>query len=153
MVAMVTDPFRVRTERDVNTTLEILLVEDDAAYAARLCEALRQRAGGTSIVVTAEDRLSAALERARSGRWDAVVLDLSLRDSPGVASLMALFSAAPHLPIVVLTSADDEAAAVAALRQGALECLTKDAETGPSLYRVIRHAMARHAYIGTVSNR
>jgi two-component system cell cycle sensor histidine kinase/response regulator CckA len=147
MVALMTDPFRARAERNVNTTLEILLVEDDAAYAARLCDALRQQAGSASIVITAENRLSAAVERARSGRWDAVVLDLSLPDSRGLASLKTLFSAAPHLPIVVLTSADDEAAAFAALHQGAQECLIKDADGVPSLYRVIRHAIARHAYM------
>ena len=139
MVQMVTDPFRVRAERDGNTSLEILLVADDAAYAARLHDALRRQAGGASIVVAAEDRLSVAIERARSGRWDVVVLDLSLPDSRGVASLMALSSAAPHLPIVVLTSADDQATAFAAISQGAQECLIKDADAGPSLYLSLIH--------------
>jgi two-component system cell cycle sensor histidine kinase/response regulator CckA len=147
MAPLVTDPFRVRAERDVNTTLQILLVQDDAASAARLCDTLRQQAGKASVVVTTEARLSTAVERVRSGRWDAVVLDLSLPDGRGVASLTTLCSAAPHLPIVVLMSADDEAAAFAALRQGAQDCLIKGAVAGPAPYQVIRRAIARHAYM------
>jgi two-component system cell cycle sensor histidine kinase/response regulator CckA len=147
MVGPLTDPLRVSLERDVKTPLEILLVEEDAAYAARLGVAIRQSAGDASIVITTVGRLSAAVEHARSRTWDAVVLSLSLPDSHGLASLLTMSAAAPHLPVVVLTSADDEAAEVASLRQGAQECLVRNADTGLSLYRVIQHAIARHAYM------
>jgi two-component system cell cycle sensor histidine kinase/response regulator CckA len=146
MVAMVTDPFRASVERQVKTTLEILLAQDDAAYAATLCDALRQQAGGASVAITTVGHLSAAVEQARSPRWDAVVLDLSLPDSRGVTTLTTLVAAAPHLPIVVLASADDEPGAGVAVGHGAQECLLKDAATSASLYRVILQAMARHAY-------
>ena len=129
MVALVTDPFQVRVERDVKTTLEILLVEDDAAFAARLCGGLHQHAGDADFAITAVGRLRAAIEYARRRTWDAVVLDLSLPDSRGLASLTTLSAAAPHLPIVVLTTADDEEAGVASLRHGVSRLTSLDRTT------------------------
>ena len=50
---------------------------------------------------------------------DAILLDLSLPDSDGLASLETAVAAAPHLPIVVLTGLEYEALGVQAVRKGA----------------------------------
>src|SRR3954469_19752702 len=103
----------------------VLLVEDDEAFAAFLTAAL---AGSpTPVHLTAATDLASALQHVRDDAVDAVLLDLNLPDSEGLATLGALVALAPHLPIVVLTGLDDGPIAGEALRLGAEDWLVKAA--------------------------
>jgi diguanylate cyclase (GGDEF)-like protein/PAS domain S-box-containing protein len=70
-------------------------------------------------------RLSAGLKRLRTPGIDAIVVDLSLPDSNGVATFDLLFAAAPHTPIMTLSEAEDETLAIAAVQRGAQGYLSK----------------------------
>jgi diguanylate cyclase (GGDEF)-like protein/PAS domain S-box-containing protein len=59
-------------------------------------------------------------------RIAAVLVDLSLPDSNGIETFAQLIRAAPHIPILILASAQDEDAAKLAVRGGAHEYLLKD---------------------------
>ena len=72
-----------------------------------------------------------------------LLLDLSLPDSDGVETVERATAAADGVPIVVLTSRDDSAAALEAVHRGADDYLLKSQADAPLLLRSIRYARER----------
>src|SRR5687768_14972155 len=122
--------------------MRILLVEDNPGDA-RLLQLMLKESGSVSLEVIQADRLSAALEYVAEMPIDVVVLDLSLPDSQGVATLVRMHIAAKALPIIVLTSIEDEALGLALVQAGAQDYLVKGQVTGPLLARALRYAAER----------
>jgi PAS domain S-box-containing protein len=122
--------------------LKILLVEDNRADAVLLQEML---SGGQteSFDLIWVDRLGKALGTLPSQTFDAVLLDLQLPDAKGLETLDQLHAAAPTLPIVIVTGAEDENMAMQAIRQGAQDYLVKGTLSARSIIRVIRYAIDR----------
>jgi two-component system KDP operon response regulator KdpE len=78
---------------------------------------------------------------------DLVVLDLGLPDMPGLELLRSIRERSEALPIVVLSSRDDEAGKVAALDLGADDYVTKPFGMGELLARMraaLRHQLQLH---------
>jgi two-component system cell cycle sensor histidine kinase/response regulator CckA len=121
--------------------LRVLLVEDDAAFAAFLGLALA--AGKEPAVVQAVSDLMGALEQIRRASPDAVVLDLNLPDSEGLATLRAVLASAPQLPVVVLTGVADTEIARQALQLGAQDWLVKGQLDPDVVQRAVRYAVER----------
>ncbi len=126
--------------------LTILLVEDDAAYLrlAELMLADAARVAEADYRVVTAMRLSAGLARLGQGGVDLVLLDLSLPDSQGIATVLAVRAEAPDVPIVVVTSTADERLAAQSLQSGAQDYLIKDEVDPRMLARSIRYAIDRH---------
>ena len=124
--------------------LQVLLVEDNRAEAALLQEMLLADRP-ERFVVTWADRLGKALGLVGSGPVDVVLLDLTLPDSRGLATLERLQAAAPHLPVVIMTGLEDEDLANTAIRQGAQDYLVKGQADGRAVARSIQYAMDRRA--------
>lgn len=126
--------------------LTILLVEDDAAYLrlAELMLADAARVAEADYRVVTAMRLSAGLARLGQGGIDLVLLDLSLSDSQGIATVLAVRAEAPDVPIVVVTSTADERLAAQSLQSGAQDYLIKDEIDPRMLARSIRYAIDRH---------
>jgi diguanylate cyclase (GGDEF)-like protein/PAS domain S-box-containing protein len=108
----------------------ILLVQDDPVDAASVRESLMSP-GETSLRVEWVRRCSEALERLAGDAQQqtdvaAVLVDLFLPDSQGIDTFERLFKAAPHVPILVLSAARDEAVAKQAVQRGAQDYLLKD---------------------------
>ncbi len=124
----------------------ILLVEDDAAYLrlAELMLADAARVAQADYRVVTAMRLSAGLARLGQGGVDLVLLDLSLPDSQGIATVHAVRAEAPDVPIVVVTSTADEQLAAQSLQAGAQDYLIKDEIDPRMLARSIRYAIDRH---------
>ena len=121
--------------------LRVLLVEDDAAFASFLGLALA--AGTEPAVVQAVSDLMGALEQIRRASPDAVVLDLNLPDSVGLATLRAVLASAPQLPVVVLTGVADVDIARQALQLGAQDWLVKGQLDPDVVQRAVRYAVER----------
>src|ERR1041385_5511275 len=102
--------------------IKVLLVEDEQVYTDLLMEVLR---AGSNFELMNAGRLDEALGQLRAGRFDAVLLDLSLPDRTGLATYHDLRAAMPALPIVVLTGSADETLALQAVREGAQDYLVK----------------------------
>ena len=81
--------------------LQVLLVEDDAAFSAYVRLALG--AGADAVEVRTASDLSGALEALRDGHPDGILLDLNLPDSQGLASVRPVLDAAPRTAVVILT--------------------------------------------------
>lgn len=97
--------------------------------------------------------LAAALPAAKRGDYDAVLLDLSLPDSAGLATVRELALAAPRTAIVVLTGIEDEAMAISAVRNGAQDYLVKGTGTAAHLARSIEMAIERKRFEAQLAER
>ena len=69
--------------------------------------------------------LADGLRRVRRGQVDAILVDLLLPDSQGLACFDRLHAAARHIPILTLCELDDEADAIEAVQRGAQGWLSK----------------------------
>jgi signal transduction histidine kinase len=122
--------------------LEILLVEDDPADARRVVETLGEMPDA-SYTLNAVGDLAAARKQLADRAVEMVLLDLSLPDCQGTRAVTELRRRAPHVPIVVLASPDEEQKALDALTKGAQDYLVKGQMDGRSLGRAIRSALQR----------
>jgi signal transduction histidine kinase/DNA-binding response OmpR family regulator len=123
-------------------TIRILLVEDNPGDVRLLQESLGE-GDGAGFELEVVDRLSAGLERLAKGGIDLVLLDLGLSDCRGLETLVRARAAASYLPLIVLTTLDDEAVAVQAVQRGAQDYLVKGQIESRLLTRAIRYAIER----------
>jgi two-component system, cell cycle sensor histidine kinase and response regulator CckA len=125
------------------TVLYVLLVEDDDAYAGLLTSELA--ALRTPLRLQRVASFRAALDALAAMPPDAILLDLVLPDSTGLVTVERMHAAAPDVPIVVVTSHDDEAMALDAVKHGADDYLVKGWADGHAVARAIRYARERSA--------
>jgi signal transduction histidine kinase len=124
------------------STIKILLIEDSLAEA-RFLQELLKGAKFKQFSLVHVKRLAEALERLKTDCFDVILLDLTLPDSQGLASLAPILSYAPSLPIVVLTSTNDDELALEAVRQGAQDFLVKRQVNYEVLVRSLCYAIER----------
>jgi signal transduction histidine kinase len=125
--------------------IRVLLVEDVAADADVVRGFFDDPAEGEpGVLIACADRLARARERLASERFDVVLLDLSLPDADDLEGVQALCAAAPDVPIVVMAGAGHGRLAVAAVKAGAQDYLTKGYDNGRVVRHAVRHAIERH---------
>ncbi len=122
--------------------VKILLVEDNAVDAQLAQDILSDWNADQFEVVHVTD-LKQALAALGRDRFQAVLLDLSLPDGHGLATLQEVQGTSPGIPIVVLSGFADQAAALQAVQQGAQDYLVKGQIQGDLLARSIRYAIER----------
>lgn len=122
---------------------KILLVEDDPGYAALLQKRLSQPKNPAFRTEHAGD-IQTAMEKLASFEPDVILLDLSLPDSRGIETFTKIQSQAPEIPVVILTSEDDERLALEALRKGAQDYVLKSEVSEKTVLRVLRYALERN---------
>jgi DNA-binding NarL/FixJ family response regulator len=119
--------------------IRALIVDDQVI----VCEGLRVvlNASGTLQVVGVAHDGAQALAQAAALQPDVVLMDLNMPVMNGVQATRALRKRFPALPVVVLTTYDDDTWVVDAIRAGAAGYLLKD--TGPrELVAAIEGAVA-----------
>jgi two-component system, OmpR family, KDP operon response regulator KdpE len=99
----------------------ILIVDDEPA----ILRFLRAGLAGQGYIAIEAETGQAALDYVLRRQADMVVLDLGLPDLDGLEIIRRLRESGNMLPIIVLSSRDDEAAKVAALDLGADDYVTK----------------------------
>ena len=124
--------------------VSILAVEDDPGDFGLIQAYARLAKLGKKPVVWAKT-LAEGIITAKSDKPDVVLLDLSLPDSEGIATVQAMRAALHSVPIVVLTGYNDNALATAALQAGAQDYLVKGQFDHDALGRAVRHALVRSA--------
>ncbi len=125
--------------------LRLLLVEDNDTDALLLEHALRELDGEIAPEVYRADRLKNALSALNEQVFDAIISDLGLPDSQGLATLRSLRQAAPETPVLVLTGRSDHALGRASLQAGAQDYFVKGENEGIILSRAIRYAIDRQS--------
>jgi PAS domain S-box-containing protein len=122
------------------TTLQLVLIEDNPGDVRLLREMLDRR----RFALESRPSLQAGLQLLEQTEADLVLLDLTLPDSQGLDTLLALRRRLPEAAVVVLTGNSDEQLALEALQAGAQDYLVKGAFDDALLQRTLRYALERH---------
>ncbi len=124
-------------EEDIGPDRSLLLVDDDEPFVRRLARAMERRGFVPDVALTvAEGKAIAA-----SGPAFAVV-DLRLDDGNGLDVVEALRARRPDARIVVLTGYGAIATAVAAVKIGATDYLSKPADANDITNALLQRAEA-----------
>jgi diguanylate cyclase (GGDEF)-like protein/PAS domain S-box-containing protein len=124
--------------------VKILLIENDLAAAEAIRAALAA-SGGDSFDVEWVRKLSDGLERLKTKGIAAMLIELSLPDSQGIATFDSLFTAASDVPILILGGDVNEALAKEAVGRGAQDYILPSHLDSYSLSRALRNAIERKA--------
>jgi two-component system cell cycle response regulator len=138
-------------------TLKLLVVEDNLEDEQLLGEALieieenRLWCNWRAAAIVQVEQLADALDCLRRDRFDAVLLNLSLPDSPALLdSYMEVDAWAQAAPIIVLADEPDDNLANRLLRAGAQDILLKSELDCAPLARSIQYAVERQRRVAAV---
>jgi diguanylate cyclase len=126
-------------------TVRVLVVEDNPADEQLIRLALSEDPY-QNFAVTAARTLGGALELAQTLPYDAILLDVHLPDSSGLANVKTLAMAVPRTPILVITGLDDDSLSIQVCENGAQDYIIKGDHERLALSRAIRSAMARKRF-------
>jgi two-component system response regulator RegA len=109
-----------------NTPAErtLLIVEDDRPFRERLARAMEAR----GFTVSISETVAEGIARARETPPAYAVVDLKLEDGNGLDVVENLHQVRPDARVVVLTGFGNIATAVAAVKYGAIDYLSKPAD-------------------------
>jgi len=117
--------------------MKILVIEDDPTVGQFVKRGLEEQRWGVDLVTDGEE----GEQRAASGAYDLVILDMRLPGKSGLDVLTALRGRGFERPVLVLTAQDAVDAKVSTLRAGADDYVTKPFAFEELLARV--EALAR----------
>jgi DNA-binding NtrC family response regulator len=123
-------------------TGRVLVVDDDAS----MCDMLVSDLGEHGFTVTARTSAKAALEAVAPGAFDAVVTDLNMPGMNGLELCRAIAGEDPEVPVIVITAFGSIETAVAAIRGGAYDFVTKPLDVEAlalAVDRAIQHRTLR----------
>ena len=109
---------------EIGADPSLLLVDDDEAFVTRLARAMERRGFQPSIATS----VAAARQAVAAGAPAFAVVDLRLEDGSGLDVVDALRTARADSRIVVMTGYGAIATAVAAVKMGATDYLSKPAD-------------------------
>jgi DNA-binding NtrC family response regulator len=113
----------------------VLIVEDEATLAAAIDGFLRRQGATTQVFAAAEPALGALAEFAP----DVALVDLHLPGMDGLAALAAIRSERAETQVVVMTAYSSVPTAIAAIKAGATDYLTKPLDL-EELWLVVQRA-------------
>src|SRR4051812_12064870 len=128
------------------STIRVLLVEDEPAYA----QAVKEFLCSPSFHLRHARSFGDARTCLAQESFDVALLDLTLPDNSGMQTFMDLKAAAPEVPVLVITGMNDESLALRAVREGAQDYLVKGELNGRTLERSVRYATERKASVDTL---
>ena len=103
------------------TSSEVLLIDDDR----ETCELLAERLGSRGFHVTYRTSAEEGLVLFADGAFDAVVTDINMRGMNGIEFCRRVAANRPDVPVVVITAFGSLDSAIAAMRAGAFDFVTK----------------------------
>ncbi len=132
-----------RTDGELDE-IRVLLVEDDADDAFIITTYLQSaQAEFGTYLLTRVDNLEKAIRVFKQHPFDLIILDLSLPDSQGVETFLALQEVAHTAAIVVCSGLADKRTAVEMIAHGAQDYIVKGDFDRPMLERRIQYALER----------
>jgi len=122
-----------------------MLIENDVNGATAVCTALTATPEFPFEVTWVRSCAEALWRLPGNPRMAAILVDLSLADSRGIETFERLFALVPQIPILILTTPDDEATALAAVQGGAWQYVFKDRLDGVFLAKLLLATISRAA--------
>jgi two-component system response regulator HydG len=117
--------------------IRVLAVDDDV----RFCELLADTLTGCSVATVTNE--ADALARVQAFDFDVVLTDLNLGGPGGIALCQRIAQRDPDLPVIVITGFGSIDTAVAAMRAGAYDFVTKPVEIDALRFTIQRAASVR----------
>ena len=124
--------------------IRVLLIEDSPSEAL-LCRLALEDSVSPVFILTLVASLEGAEQLLSREVFDAIVADLGLPDSQGIATVKRLRDCSPVIPLIVLTGLDDDDLGLSALECGAQDYLCKGSISSRGLVRAVRYAVQRCA--------
>ena len=131
------------TVTELNAKGRVLLVDDDPL----LCEFLERALAKLGFAVVSEGSAEDALERLTTEDFDVVVSDLNMAGLDGLAFTERVLAQRADVPVILVTGAATMEVAIAALRAGAWDFLSKPIE--PQLLAVSMERARKHRALKT----
>ena len=122
--------------------IKVLLVEDNPVDAQLTQDILGEWALDR-FAISHASTLMDGLTKLSRGRFDVVLLDLSLPDTHGLSTVTQVLATSPGVPVVVLSGHDDHPLALKALQHGAQDYLVKGEGGADFLARSLLYAIER----------
>ncbi|HEY0723097.1 MAG TPA: sigma-54 dependent transcriptional regulator, partial [Pyrinomonadaceae bacterium] len=110
----------------------ILVVDDEPTQREMISGFLRKQ----DFEVIAADSAERALELFRQDAFDLILSDQKMADMSGLELMQAVHTINPETPVILITAFGTIEAAVAALKQGAVDYLTKPLNLEELLHRI-----------------
>lgn len=126
----------------IETALNLLLVANSIDDTIRIRDMLQSISSG-QYSIERLTTLRSALKRIEENSYDVIISDLDLPDSPVEETAFKICQAAPEIPLIVLTEADDERLESNAIKAGAQDFLVKKKLDQDMLSRAVRHSIER----------
>lgn len=126
----------------MNDKIKILHVEDNILQAKLIENQLASKTSETYEIHHVKS-IHEAIQSLDQHDFKIILLDLQLQDSQGLSGFHLLHNKNKLIPIVILSSNDDEILALEAIIQGAEDFLVKEMNVGSVLSRSIRYAIER----------
>lgn len=121
---------------------KVLLIDDEKDFLAIMSERMESRNMQVSTASSARE----GLEKALSGSFDAVILDLKMPEMDGIETLRILKEKNPDLEVILLTGHATVKQGVEAMKMGALDLMEKPADIN-ALTEKIKSAQAKKMVI------
>ncbi len=118
----------------------LLLVDDDKPFLNRLCRAMESR----GFVVRAAESVAEGMKEIRSDPPAYAVIDMRLDDGNGLDVVQLLHELRPDSRAIVLTGYGNITTAVAAVKMGAVDYLSKPADAD-DVYAALMATQEAHA--------
>jgi diguanylate cyclase (GGDEF)-like protein/PAS domain S-box-containing protein len=127
---------------DAPKPISVLLIENNPDDVALIRGALSP-SPFFSASITHASTLRTGLECLKKDHIDVVLMDLGLPDGRGLDTFEKAFASASHVPIIILTSLDDEELAMQSVRKGAQDYFVKGQVNDSLLRRAVLYAIER----------
>jgi diguanylate cyclase (GGDEF)-like protein/PAS domain S-box-containing protein len=135
------------TRKDGAMRETILLLQDNSAKAT-VAQGLLARSSGAPFAVEWLRSCAAGLARLKDRKKNgiaAILIDLLLPDGRQLEVFNRVFDAAPHIPILILSSPEHEGVAEQAVQRGAQDYILDNQLNGNSLSKALRNMLERTA--------
>ena len=123
--------------------MRLLLVHEAPGEGVTLAQQLARHDDAPRFDVATLPSVDDALRQLDTRYFDAILLGLHLTEAAGVTSLIRLHEHAPDVTIVVIADEPHPELALAAVRQGAQDCLVRARLDGAPLSRILTFAVER----------
>ncbi|MCB0370932.1 MAG: response regulator, partial [Bdellovibrionales bacterium] len=122
--------------------MKILLIEDDPEHVDLINSWLTLK-HSASINMSVANKLSKGFDLLDQEAFDVILLDLGLPDSTLDKTLGKMLPKAKSVPVVVLSSLEDEIFGINAVHEGAQDYICKSKMDGEILFRSLNYAIQR----------
>lgn len=121
--------------------MRVLIIEDSPTFLELLSNSMTER----GLEVEPISNLAMATEILQVKEFDAILLDMHLSDSQGLATYFSVRAHVGDRPIIILTSISEQDQALAALDNGAQGYLIKGVASYEAIYKRLQSACEKHA--------